>query len=159
MLRLYWVVPAPFVSRRITVGARFGKLEGFTQASRVIPSVGFRALLEGTITPELEAASKWKACSTSPVGKVTVPWGVPLFSPRMSLPFPSPGHQATMPGGGGIQVVHLPALPALKMPPISDCERARLMYSTSSITPEKRSTAQPHPLKLFCMMAPIVTGF
>src|SRR5438046_10717796 len=104
-LRLYWVVPTPFVSRRITAGPRFGKLEGFTQASRVIPAVGFRALLEGTITPELEAASKWKACSTSPVGKVTTPVGVPLFSPRISLPFPSPGHQATMPGGGGIQVM------------------------------------------------------
>src|SRR5438477_7344555 len=122
MLRLYWVVPAPSVSRRITAGATFGKLEGFTQASRVIPSVGFRASLEGTITPELEAAAKLNACSTSPIGKVTAPTGVPLFSPRMSLPLPSPGHQAIIPGGGGIQVGHLPALPALKMAASSDCE-------------------------------------
>src|SRR5947208_16061741 len=99
-VRLYCVVPPVFMSRRITDGTRFAKLEGFTQASRVIPAVGFRASLEGTITPELEAAAKLNACSTSPIGKVTAPCGVPLFSPRMSLPLPSPGHHATMPGGG-----------------------------------------------------------
>jgi hypothetical protein len=31
----------------------------------------------------------------------------------MSLALPSPGHQLTMFGGGGVQVRHLPALPAL----------------------------------------------
>jgi len=67
----------------------------------------------------------------------------------MSFAFPSPGHQLTMPEGGGVQllgvdvgvgvrvVLHLPALPALKIAWISDVDRARLMISSSSITPLK----------------------
>src|SRR5436309_3278779 len=134
-LRLYWVVPAPFVSRRITAGARFGKLEGFTQASRVIPAVGFNASLEGTITPELEAAAKLNACSTSPVGNVTTPVGVPLFSPRMSLPLPSPGHQLIMPGGGGVQIGRASCRAAAKILCTSEASSARLKSSTWLMRP------------------------
>jgi hypothetical protein len=39
-----------------------------------------------------------------------------VFLPSMmSLALPSPAHQATMVGGSGVQVRHLPELPALTM--------------------------------------------
>src|SRR5437763_15399038 len=53
----------------------------------------------------------------------------------MSLALPSPGHQLTMVGGGGIHALHLPALRALTIAWISDWERARRKTSTSSICP------------------------
>src|SRR5438067_8962087 len=53
----------------------------------------------------------------------------------MSLALPSPGHQLTMFGGGGVQVRHLPALRALTIAWISDWESARRKTSTSSICP------------------------
>src|ERR1035438_7705324 len=46
---------------------------------------------------------KLKACPTSPLVKVTPPAKVPLLVPMMSLALPSPGHQLTMPAGGGTQ--------------------------------------------------------
>ena len=45
---------------------------------------------------------KLKACPTIPGAKLTPPVGVPLFVPAMSKKFPSPGHQATRPAGGGM---------------------------------------------------------
>src|SRR5436853_2266491 len=85
------------------------------------------------------------ACSTSPEGNVGEPFSVPSFSPRMSLPFPSPGHHPTIAGGGGMQVLHLPAEPALAMAAISVVERARLKYSTSSMVPLKKYFGSPVP--------------
>src|SRR3972149_5198582 len=53
----------------------------------------------------------------------------------MSLGFPSPPHQETMPEGGVTQDRHFPALPALAIAAISSALRARLNISTSSIRP------------------------
>src|SRR5438874_329308 len=83
---------------------------------------------------------------------------MPLLLPSISLALPSPGHQLTIFGGGGVHVLHLPALPASKIPWISEAERARLKYSTSSMMPEKRFTGQPQPLKEFWIIAARVTG-
>src|SRR5437773_2270017 len=59
---------------------------------------------------------------------------------------------------GDGDVLHLPALPASAIALISPGSRARLKYSTSSITPANNWMGQPHPLKLFWMIAPISTG-
>jgi hypothetical protein len=56
----------------------------------------------------------------------------------MSSALPSPGYQSTMPEGGGVQVRHLPAEPALTMAEISEAVSARLKISTSSIRPVNR---------------------
>src|SRR5205814_1206156 len=54
-------------------------------------------------------------------------------------------------GLGDGDVLHLPALPASAIALISPGSRARLKYSTSSITPANNWMGQPHPLKLFWM--------
>jgi hypothetical protein len=75
----------------------------------------------------------------------------------MSFGFPSPGHQLIMFGGGGVQVRHLPALPALTIDWISACESARRKTSTSSICPfqKYRSVGQATAIDpiLFCPFA------
>src|ERR1017187_4155137 len=48
---------------------------------------------------------KLNACPTSPFVNVTPPTKVPLLVPCMSLALPSPGHQATMPVGGGMHTL------------------------------------------------------
>src|SRR5436190_1383664 len=53
----------------------------------------------------------------------------------MSFGVPSPGHQLIMFAGGGVQGLHLPALPALKILNISVAPRTRLKVSTSSMRP------------------------
>src|SRR5437764_5255593 len=45
--------------------------------------------------------SKLNACPTSPGAKVVPPCSVPRLPSQISLALPSPGHQLTMPGGGG----------------------------------------------------------
>src|SRR5438045_2835450 len=61
--------------------------------------------------------------------------------------------------GVGLGVgLHLPALPAPKIAAISAGVRARLKYSTSSMSPEKNCKGQPHPGLLFWMTAPMMTG-
>jgi hypothetical protein len=77
--KLYWVVPILFVSLRTTAGAVFGKLDGFTQASIVIASVGLSEPLDGTNTPELVLAVKLNACRTMPAANVAPPCSVPLL--------------------------------------------------------------------------------
>ena len=58
------MVPTLLVSLRTTAGALFGKLEGLTQASIVIASVGLSEGVDGTIIPELVLASKLNAWPT-----------------------------------------------------------------------------------------------
>src|ERR1041385_1254377 len=107
--RLYCVVPKVFVSLRRTAGPVFGKLDGFTQASIVIASVGLSEALDATNTPELVLALKLNACPTSPGANVAPPWSVPGLPSQISLALPSPGHQLIMPAGGA---AHAPAIPA-----------------------------------------------
>src|SRR5207247_718306 len=60
--------------------------------------------------------SKLKAWSTIPGAKVAPLCNVPLLLPTISLGLPSPGHQLTMSGGGGMQVGLDPA--AQYLPPV-----------------------------------------
>src|SRR6266568_9347295 len=55
---------------------------------------------EGTFTKS-SIPSKLNACPTSPGAKVVPPCSVPGLPSQISLALPSPGHQLTMPGGGG----------------------------------------------------------
>jgi hypothetical protein len=43
------------------------------------------------------------ALPTTPVVKLTLPWSVPSWWPRMSSALPLPGHHDTSPSGGGAQ--------------------------------------------------------
>ena len=55
---------------------------------------------EGTFTKS-SIPSKLNACPTSPGAKVVPRCSVPGLPSQISLALPSPGHQLTMPGGGG----------------------------------------------------------
>src|SRR5262245_51685935 len=66
-------------------------------------SVGLSDGLDGTNTPELVLASKLNANPTMPAANVAPPCSAPLLLSMISSALPSPGHQATMPEGGGTQ--------------------------------------------------------
>src|SRR5439155_17631767 len=59
--------------------------------------------LAGLPTNTLEAPLKLNACPTSPDPYAGVPTHVPLLLLIISFGLPSPGHQLTRSGGGGVQ--------------------------------------------------------
>src|SRR5438477_9873491 len=76
----------------------------FIQKSAVKPGFcGFRLLLCGITAPS-PSLLKLKACPAFPAANQAPFWSVPLLLPLISFAFPSPGHQLTIFGGGGVHV-------------------------------------------------------
>src|SRR5437016_4667204 len=85
---------------------------GLYHASMVIWFVGFKFGAFCTSTKS-STPSKLNACPTLPATNVAPFCRTPLLASSISFAFPSPGHQLIIFGGGGVHVLHLPALPAL----------------------------------------------
>src|SRR5205823_2029395 len=85
-------------------------------------------------------------CPTLPGANVVPFCSVPLLPPWISVALPSPGYHAVMLEGGGAHVRHLPALPALKMPWISEAVRERLKISISSNFPLRKKLFSACPM-------------
>src|SRR6266850_7408902 len=99
---------------RVTMGVKAAKFcDGFTHASIVRAVRKSRLGDIGAVTTP-STPSNWNACPTLPATNVVPIPAVPLFPARISVAFPSAGHQLTSPPGSGVHL-HVPAVPAAKM--------------------------------------------